>query len=554
MTTLGHGCLDHVAGGAIFNQELWSHVAPDPTMNSSAFDNVLAGNGSVLDDYYSKEGVADAIMAVTLLANAIVTNADNHSKPAIEVLDDINFLILYRPKNRGAVIVHGAAGSKVYVISPTNYADAEPILVTGAGSFAVAGGSNAGDIEVHTSGSVSVGQLDNSGSVNITTSPDVTVSDVVNSGNINVRNITATLINVVNHGSVNVKGGGSYFLYDSVNNGTITVEAGTIHAELGCPGNTNGVVTLADAVTGTIEAECGCEGTITHGTGVALTVVGECSPDDDDDDDASTGTEEASSAKKLLSSALNFTETPTDEELASVADSFCENTAAQIEGISAKDIVCVTVKAPTKELAVTKVTLAADLSEEKQTIVTESMCTAYAGKAGVDLSSLKCTLQASSRRRFRRRLLEDAQWTLRVEATTDEAASTARSVEVKLDEVADAFIAEVAKADDTFVIAKPAIEKVEKFTFTVNVVAADDATITATISAADVAKVQDAVIEDLPDDLEVTVDVVVEQEVVPPSPAKSTDNPDDFSSAPRRFGPSSLYLVTLLVASAAFLA
>jgi hypothetical protein len=166
--------------------------------------------------------------------------------------------------------VNGNGQTYVIISRPTNYADADSIIVRNA-SVVVLGGTSGGPIDLADAPKVEVYQVQNTGSIIATRAQNVFIGFVTNAvgGSIQVSDVTATLNYVTNEGTVTVKGpGGNYAAYDIINKGKILIEAGQIDIRTVCP--SNGTITVSEGVAGTIHYEEGCKGTITVPSTVIL--------------------------------------------------------------------------------------------------------------------------------------------------------------------------------------------------------------------------------------------------------------------------------------------
>jgi TATA-box binding protein (TBP) (component of TFIID and TFIIIB) len=179
--------------------------------------------------------------------------------------------IFYEPFNKGQLQARGTENTWILIISPTNPADSDAIVVE-SGNVVVLGGENGGDITISTPHKIKVAGVAHVGRIQCSQSQDIVIADVdVKEGaEVEITDGTATIINVHNAGKVVVHGpkdgaqakGGVYKAYDIVNKekGDVKIHAGDIEVHTICP--SAGKITVAEGVTGSITYQKGCKGTI----------------------------------------------------------------------------------------------------------------------------------------------------------------------------------------------------------------------------------------------------------------------------------------------------
>jgi len=246
-------------------------------------------------NYYSSDSGMNGMAGITTYPY-VVKAATITASPNLAVDASICFLPFLRPKNEGALFISpDATYGHVLITEPRNYATADKILFS-SGKASVLGGTNAGNIEFATDKQVRLWGIVNSGSVKFTLSQDIVIGDVTNSGSIVMTGTKQAIVGVTNEatGTVVGNGAGAYYVYNTVNNGAITINADTVDA-IKCniedvTNEATGTVVVngpgayyvynvvnKGAVTinaGTVDALIKCNsGTITIGAGVTGTVT-----------------------------------------------------------------------------------------------------------------------------------------------------------------------------------------------------------------------------------------------------------------------------------------
>jgi len=255
-------------------------TGPEHAESGGASDGNCASEMKFLEDAAAGVTITEAMQAnasyydsvlESLRIGAVVTNHANAGDKAMFNLTSATcFMTLSHAKNKGRITVNGGANTVLLVHSPTNYADADVITLHNASVY-VLGGTNAGPIDIDTTKKVEVYGVNNSGPITIRNSQDVVVASVYNgaAAQIDVTDLSASLIDVENHGNVTINGqGGMYNVWNAINHGVVTVNAGTFNATMICP--SDGTVTIAEGVTGEIAYEEGCRGTITAPSTVTI--------------------------------------------------------------------------------------------------------------------------------------------------------------------------------------------------------------------------------------------------------------------------------------------
>merc|ERR1712166_1349176 len=179
-------------------------------------------------NYYNSNSGMNGMASMTTYPY-VVKAATATASPNLAVDSSICFLPFMRPKNEGSLFMRpDATYGHVLITEPTNYATADKILFA-SGKASILGGTNAGDIEFATDKQVRLWGIVNSGSVKFTLSQDIVIGDVTNSGSIVTTGTKAAIVGVTNEaaGTVVVNGPGAYYVYNTVNEGAITINAGT---------------------------------------------------------------------------------------------------------------------------------------------------------------------------------------------------------------------------------------------------------------------------------------------------------------------------------------
>merc|ERR1712166_648216 len=186
-------------------------------------------------NYYNSNSGMNGMASMTTYPY-VVKAATVTASPNLAVDSSICFLPFMRPRNEGTLFISpDATYGHVLITEPTNYATADKILFA-SGKASILGGTNAGDIEFATDKQVRLWGIVNSGSVKFTLSQDIVIGDVTNSGSIVTTGTKAAIVGVTNEaaGTVVVNGAGAYKVYNVVNKGAITINAGTVDALVKC--------------------------------------------------------------------------------------------------------------------------------------------------------------------------------------------------------------------------------------------------------------------------------------------------------------------------------
>merc|ERR1712166_1115936 len=223
-------------------------------------------------NYYNSNSGMNGMAGMTTYPY-VVKAATATASPNLAVDSSICFLPFMRPKNEGSLFMRpDATYGHVLITEPTNYATADKILFA-SGKASILGGTNAGDIEFATDKQVRLWGIVNSGSVKFTLSQNIVIGDVTNSGSIVMTGTKQAIVSVTNEatGTVVVNGAGAYKVYNVVNKGAITINAGTVDALVKC--NT-GTITIGASVTGTVTIGNECTGgTVTAGGAAVVEAV-----------------------------------------------------------------------------------------------------------------------------------------------------------------------------------------------------------------------------------------------------------------------------------------
>ena len=139
--------------------------------------------------------------------------------------------LLIAPHNSGIFKFTGKSGTLLAIVGVVNNKSADStkgVKLGGNADYVIAGGSNAGNVDITTTGYVSLVGLDNKGQVSVKGADNLAIGNTINSGKVVLAAKTGKIVNVDNlaGAQVVIEGGTWHFDGPTRNEGLVHVKSG----------------------------------------------------------------------------------------------------------------------------------------------------------------------------------------------------------------------------------------------------------------------------------------------------------------------------------------